>query len=125
MGFHRVIQDTQTPILSISTIAITTAGTSVLIPSVSTTASFSTAYITDILVGNGATQGSVYFGIGTGVVAPTTSAILAQSIYIALNTPFLMALETPIPVNLNANNFLVTAVSCTTLSITALYYLTR
>ena len=109
------------PALSSSAISATTAGTTILIPSVSA-GTLGTIYITDIFIGNGAAQGSVLFGVGTGAVAPTTTAILIQSLYVGTNTPLLIpGLGTPIKVT-SGNNFLVTATSCTTIGITALYY---
>ena len=120
MGLHigKIVSDF--PNMSISTISVTTAGTTALIPSIAS----GTIYITDIFVGNGAAQGSVYFGTGTGSVAPTTSAILVQNLYIAANTSLPMqSLSTPIKLT-SGNNFLFTAVSCTTLTATALYYQT-
>lgn len=121
MGINRVFQVTQMDTMSSSTIALTTAGTAALIPSVTA----GTIYITDIIVGNGATAGSFYFGVGSSIVAPTTSAILIQSIYLAANTAFpLPGLGTPIPITPN-NNFLVTTVSCTTMGLTVIYYVTR
>jgi len=123
MGLHYGIQTSQFPNISSNTISATTAGTSILIPSVAA-GTLGTIYITDIFVGNGAAQGSVYFGTGTGAVAPTTSAILIQSLYIAANTTLPMqSLSTPIKVP-SGSNFLVTTVSCTTIGITALYYQT-
>lgn len=116
MGLQRVYQDSQIPNVSSSTISATTAGTQTLIPSVGT----NSIYITDIIIGNGAAQGSVQFGTG---VATTLSTTLIGSVYIAANTPGLLHnLGTPIKVSTNLN-FNVTAVSCTTLSITALYYI--
>ena len=120
MGLHYGVTVSQFPNMSSSSVAVTTAGTSVLIPSLAS----GTIYITDIFVGNGAAQGSVYFGVGTGAVAPTTSAILIQSLFIAANTTLPMqSLSTPVKVT-SGNNFLVTAVSCTTAGISALYYQT-
>ena len=119
LNIEKVVSDF--PAMSSSAISATTAGTSILIPSVAA-GTLGTIYITDIFVGNGAAQGSVYFGTGTGAVAPTTSAILIQSLFVAANTTIPMqGISTPIKVS-SGNNFLVTAVSCTTIGITALYY---
>ena len=116
MGLQRVYQDSQIPNISSSTITATTAGTQTLIPSVGT----NSIYITDLIIGNGAVQGSVQFGTG---VATTLSTVVMNSIFVPLNTlTSLLNLGTPIKVGTNLN-FNVTAVSCTTLSITALYYI--
>jgi len=118
MGINRVIVDSQSPNIYSANIAVTTAGTTVLIPSIGT----NSIYITDIIVSNGVTAGSFILGSGTGAVAPTTTAISIQSVYIgATTTTSFLNLGTPIKINTN-NNFLATALSCTTLSITALYY---
>lgn len=120
MGLMRAYQVSQMDTMSSSTISVTTAGTSALVASMTS----GTMYITDLIIANGAASGSVYFGVGTSAVAPTTSAILIQSVYLGVNTPFgFPGMGTPIKVT-SGNNFLVTAVSCTTLSITALYYIT-
>lgn len=119
MGLGRVYVDSQIPNIGSSTIAPTTAGTSSLIASVGT----NSIYITDLVISNGAAGGSVYFGTGVAGTAPTGSAILLQSIYVGANTTLpIINLGTPIKVN-TGNNFVVTAVSATTLSITAIYYL--
>ena len=116
MGLQRVYQDSQIPNQSSSTVTATTAGTQTLIASVGT----NSIYITDLIISNGAVQGSVQFGTG---VATTLSTTLIPSTFIALNTTLpLVNLGTPIKINTNLN-FNVTAVSCTTLSITALYYI--
>lgn len=120
MGLHIGKNVSDFPMMSSSTISVTTAGTSALIASMTS----GTMYITDLMVGNGASQGSVYFGIGTTAVAPTGSALLIQSLYVAANTTMpLQSISTPIRVPAG-NNFLVTAVSSTTMGITALYYIT-
>ena len=118
MGLHYGVTVSQFPNMSSATIAITTAGTSILIPSMAS----GTVYITDLIVGNGASQGSISFGVGTGAVAPTGSAIILNPLYVAANTSLpLQSLSTPIKVT-SSNNFLATAVSSTTMSINALYY---
>ena len=120
MGIHRSFQISQMDTMSSATISATTAGTSALIASMTS----GTVYITDILIGNGASQGSVYFGLGTGAVAPTGASLLISNLYVAANTSIpLQGIGTPIRVT-SGNNFLITAVSCTTLSVTALYYIT-
>jgi hypothetical protein len=118
MGLCRAYTDSQIPNIANVTIAVTTAGTSILIASIGT----NSIYITDLIISNGAAGGSMLFGIGTGSTAPTGSAIDIQSIYIGANTSIQFNnFGAPIKIN-TSNNFLVTAVSCTTLSVTACYY---
>lgn len=107
----------QFPSSSTASINVTTAGTSILIPSTST----NSIYVTDLVISNGATAGNVSAGMGTGVIAPTTTSIKIQPLYFAVNGGLVWTIQNPIKLNASTN-FLITAVSCTTLSITATYY---
>ncbi len=95
----------------------TTAGTTILIPSTGT----NSIYLTGLLISNGLNAGSVYMGNGLGVAAPTTTAIIIQPLYLAANGNIPWGNFQPIKVPAG-NNLLVTAVSCTTLSVVATYY---
>ena len=100
-----------------ATISATTAGTTILVPSTAA----NSIYLTDLIVSNGATAGWVYLGNNPGATAPTTTAILIQNLYFAANGgishPFRSTIKVPA-----SNNLVLTAVSCTTISATATYY---
>ena len=119
MGLCRSYVDSQVPNISNQSVALTTAGTAVLIPSVST----NSIYVTDIIMSNGVSQGTLSFGYGVGATAPTGAAINIQPLFIgATTTVGLNDFGTPIKINTN-QNFLVTAVSTTTVSVTVCYYI--
>jgi hypothetical protein len=96
-----------------------TAGTTALI------ASFSTGriYVTDIIVGNlTSAVGWTFFGYGPcPTAAPTGDAILINRIISTATSNYNIDFLTPIIIPAN-NCFLVTTVSITTCSITAVYY---
>jgi hypothetical protein len=96
---------------------VTTAGTSIIIPSTAT----NSIYVTDLIVSNGAAQGWVYLGESQNLTAPTTTDIKIQSLYLAANGGMAMPLRNPIKLTAS-HNLTATAVSCTTLSIAATYY---
>ena len=126
MGLHRIIDDNRMVLMSTSTLLATTAGTSILIPSLSSaviSAGSASIYITDLILSSGPSQSSLILGIGASATAPTTTAILIQSLFLPANqTVPLQSLSTPIKIAATTN-VLVTSVSNTTLSVTALYYL--
>lgn len=99
------------------TIFATTAGTTILIPSTAT----NSIYITDLIVSNGATGGWVYLGETLGTTAPTTTAIKIQNIYLSAGGGIAMPFSNPIKLTAS-RNLTITAVTCTTLSATATYY---
>jgi len=99
------------------TINATTAGTSILIPS---TASGS-IYITSLLLSNGATASTISIGYGSAAVAPTTTSILIQPIYLAINSNAPYYPKQPIQVP-SSNNVLTTGVGGTTQSVVATFY---
>lgn len=103
--------------ISSATATATTAGTTILVPSTAT----QRIHIKKLIFSNGATAGSVYFGFDSAAVAPTTTAIKLNKIYLAVNGHANLDFETPIilPASKNA---VVTAVSCTDISFSAVYY---
>lgn len=81
----------------------TTAGTSIVIPSTASGA----LYLTGLFASSGSI-GTLAFGYGTGVVAPTGSALIIPALYVGANstTNDLIGLQ---PVKIpSGNNFLVT-----------------
>lgn len=102
-----------------ATAAATTAGTTILIPSTAT----GRIMLKKLIISNGATAGSAYAGWAIAGVAPTTSAILLNKIYVAVNG--LANIDFDLPIILPASsNLVVTAVSCTDISFAATYYVT-
>lgn len=100
------------------TVTTTTAGTSILIPSVATGA----IYVTSLLLSNGATASTIALGYGVGAVAPTTSAIMIQPVFLAINAPIGVPLTQPIKIPA-LNNVLSTMVGGTTCTVFATYYI--
>lgn len=101
-----------------NTISATTAGTTILVPSSAT----GSIYITNIIA-NAGTASTIQIGYGTGVVAPTTTAILIQPMYLgALGTislPLPQAIKVPA-----STNVLITFVGGSVASGVATYYVT-
>ena len=98
----------------------TTAGTLIIIPSVSTNAAGS-FYITDIHVCNGITTGNFLLGTSSGVVAPTGTAIIFGPVYTLASSPYDFQFMLPMKVDAT-KNFVCTAVSSTTVTILVAYY---
>ena len=102
---------------STATATATTAGTTILVPSTST----GKIMLKKIVISNGATAGSAYFGWAAAGVAPTTSAILINNIYVGVAG--LANLDFFYPIALPASkNLVITAVSCTNITFAATYY---
>jgi len=107
------------PSYSSATINVGTAGTSIIVPSIATNA----IYLTSILVSNGNTAGTIYFGYGTGATAPTTTAINIQTLYFAANGGMTYPIPQQTPIKIPAsNNFICTVNSAGSLSILVNYY---
>jgi hypothetical protein len=102
---------------------VTTAGTTIIVASSATSA----IYVTGLIVNNGAAAGLAYFGYGTSATAPTTSAILINTTYLAVNTAVNFSCtdyNLPFVVKVPAGqNFLMTAATCSTLTLHCAYYL--
>lgn len=73
-------------------------------------------YLTDIIISNGATAGSIKLVEKTG-----TPADIAELMYFAINGGCVINLETPIKLSVN-ENLGYTSVDCTTHSITVVGY---
>ena len=102
-----------------ATMVATTAGTTALIPS----SSSGRIHVTSLVLNNGATaNGWMYFGYGVAATAPTTSAILMQDIIMPAATTTVIPFSQPLVLPANTV-FLVSAVTCTTISVTATYYI--
>lgn len=97
-------------------ISATTAGTSILIPSTAT----GSIYLTNIIA-NAGTASTIQIGYGTGVVAPTTTAIVIQPMYLSalgtISLPLHQAIKIP-----SSNNLLITFVGGSVASGVATYY---
>jgi hypothetical protein len=100
-----------------STVAVTAASTVILVPSAAT----GCLYITSLVVSNGPSQGSVYFGASVGATAPTGSGILILDIYNAAYACSVLDVNQPVKVPAS-NNFTATTVSGTTTSLFATWY---
>ena len=87
-----------------ATVAATTAGTSIIVASASTGA----IYVTGVFVSAG-TASTVSLGYGVAAVAPTTTAILIQPVYLAATGSAYYGLLQPVKVPA-LNNALVTFV---------------
>lgn len=99
-----------------STVAATTAGTSILIPSTATGA----IYVTNFFA-NAGTASTVSLGHGVAAVAPTTTAIMLQPINLALLSSVNCPLPQPIKIPAS-KNVLVTFVGGSVASAAATYY---
>lgn len=104
--------------VSSATISVTTAGTTVLIGSYST----GSIYVMGVNISNGVSAGSVYLGASIGAVAPTGSAILVNELFMGQNGVQQLYAIQPFKVPAN-RNLVITALSCTTLTAFAMYYI--
>lgn len=102
---------------------VTTAGTTIVVASSSTSA----IYVTGLIISNGATAGFAYFGYGADATAPTGTAIMLDKTYIPTmgTVNFIQCpIVTPVLFKVPAGKcLLMTALTCTTLTINAFYYL--
>lgn len=117
MGFSTFYIPSDASNVGSSSITTTTAGTTILVPSTATGA----IYITSLLFSNGATASTISLGYGVAAVAPTTTAILVQPVFMAVNSSVPLDLEQPFKVPA-LNNVLVTDVGGSTMSATVTWY---
>lgn len=104
MGVHRTIVDSQMVAISSSNLAVTTAGSTTIIPSVGT----GSIYLTDFIFSNGATAGNFKLTLSSG-----TGTIVVGPVYIAINNSVFMSYETPLQIPSNTNVIFTTSTSTT------------
>lgn len=100
-----------------ASLAITTAGTGVLIPSTASGA----IYITGFFMSCGASASTLSIGYDVGVAAPTGTAVLIQPVYLGINASSGQSLFQPYKVPAS-RNVLVTQAGGTTATCDATYY---
>ena len=107
----------QYPSSSCVAFTVSAAATTILVPSTAA----NSIYITDCVISNANTAGSILLGYATGSTAPTTTAIKIGPLYFAANGGCVWPIQNPIKLPASTN-FVCTAASAGTMTATITYY---
>jgi len=116
MGYSPNLIPADATDVDVGSINATTAGTSILIPSTAT----GSIYVTGVIVNSG-TASTILIGQGIAAVAPTTTDIRINRLFLGANDSKPIPLGTPIQIPAS-RNVLVTAVGGSTHSAMATFY---